>query len=43
MKKKKCFEIYRKKYIDPYIIHDFQNEELKKKFKKEKSIFFNEN
>ena len=40
MKKKKNVLKYRKKYVDPYIIHDFQNKELKKKFKKRKIDIF---
>ena len=38
--KKKNVLKYRKKYVDPYIIHDFQNKELKKKFKKRKIDIF---
>ena len=38
--KKKNVLKYRKKYVDPYIIHDFQNNKLKKKFKKRKIDIF---
>ena len=40
MKKKKNVLKHRKKYIDPYIIHDFQNKELKKKLESKKIDIF---
>lgn len=38
--KKKNVLKHRKKYIDPYIIHDFQNKELKKKLESKKIDIF---